>query len=832
MFERLGKTIERRWQIVLAVWLLGFFAAMGVHQHWWNKAFGWKIPDFREAATDGEYAFLPPEMQSLVGEKLLAEAFPEDLLKSSVVIIVERRHQPLLEEDQDFIERVLKPRLEKIRDQMDDGNTLEIMTRENKRGGKLLDSEDREASLVIMPLRSEFLEWHNVPIIDRIQTLIEIDLPAEKQIPTGLGLAMSGSATVGRDMLIAGQETAKKTDLATFVLVVMLLAVIYRAPALALIPLVVVAISVSIAKALVIFLTQIPGLDYRVFFGMEVYITVVTYGTGVDYCLFLIARYKEEIDRGLPLPKALTATLSQVGDAITASAFTVICGIGMMVFAQFGKFREAGIGISLSLCVGLVASLTLTPSLLRLFGRGAFWPYGRTERIPSEAGTRTGTTLFNRLVQRGKIQLVWEWIGEYLLRHPGRILVTCVAMMLPFAVLGVARYEYLSYGLLTELPTTKKSVEGAKAAQAHFPAGETGPLTILIRNDEIEPERDAGFFDTPIGSAALAELMEQVIERRNELGISDVRYFDAPMGLKYPLEGIPGVLTKKTGKRYYVSPVLKGKVTRVDVVFDADPFARESIAQLNAVEGAIKLAVQTAVKKAEQEGDPEYAKSLRALQFHYLGPIASIRDLKTVTDRDQIHIDLLVLVAVFAILVILLGVAKWAISLYLIISVFFSYFVTLGVTFAFYYLKDPADFAGLDWKVPMFLFTILMAIGEDYNIFLMTRISEEQERHGPVEGIRIAMFRTGTIISSCGIIMAGTFMSLMFGTLVGLQQLGFALAFGVLLDTFVVRPLLVPAYLILLYQGRFKGLTGILGGPQADKKSDRPAIRSKAHTDV
>jgi RND superfamily putative drug exporter len=565
---------------------------------------------------------------------------------------------------------------------------------------------------------------------------------------------------------------------------------------------------------------------------MEVYITVVTYGTGVDYCLFLIARYKEEIDRGLPLPKALTATLSQVGDAITASAFTVICGIGMMVFAQFGKFREAGIGISLSLCVGLVASLTLTPSLLRLFGRGAFWPYGRTERIPSEAGTRTGTTLFNRLVQRGKIQLVWEWIGEYLLRHPGRILVTCVAMMLPFAVLGVARYEYLSYGLLTELPTTKKSVEGAKAAQAHFPAGETGPLTILIRNDEIEPERDAGFFDTPIGSAALAELMEQVIERRNELGISDVRYFDAPMGLKYPLEGIPGVLTKKTGKRYYVSPVLKGKVTRVDVVFDADPFARESIAQLNAVEGAIKLAVQTAVKKAEQEGDPEYAKSLRALQFHYLGPIASIRDLKTVTDRDQIHIDLLVLVAVFAILVILLGVAKWAISLYLIISVFFSYFVTLGVTFAFYYLKDPADFAGLDWKVPMFLFTILMAIGEDYNIFLMTRISEEQERHGPVEGIRIAMFRTGTIISSCGIIMAGTFMSLMFGTLVGLQQLGFALAFGVLLDTFVVRPLLVPAYLILLYQGRFKGLTGILGGPQADKKSDRPAIRSKAHTDV
>jgi RND superfamily putative drug exporter len=277
---------------------------------------------------------------------------------------------------------------------------------------------------------------------------------------------------------------------------------------------------------------------------------------------------------------------------------------------------------------------------------------------------------------------------------------------------------------------------------------------------------------------------------------------------------------------------LNGRVARVDIVFQADPFARESIAQLNAVEAAFTQAVQTAIKQAKQDGDHEFVRSLEALHFHYVGATASIRDLKTVTDSDQIHIDLLVLVAVFVILFVLLGAAKWAISLYLIVSVFFSYFVTLGVAFAFYYLQDPANFAGLDWKVPMFLFTILMAIGEDYNIFLMTRISEEQARHGPVEGIRIAMFRTGTIISSCGIIMAGTFISLMFGTLVGLHQLGFALAFGVLLDTFVVRPLLVPAYLILLYQGRFGALTGILGGPRPENKTDRVLSRSKARTDA
>src|SRR5258707_14346860 len=112
----------------------------------------------------------------------------------------------------------------------------------------------------------------------------------------------------------------------------------------------------------------------------------------------------------------------------------------MMVFAQFGKFREAGIGISLSLSVGLLAALTLAPGLLRLCGRGAFWPHARTERIPAEAGSTGGTTLINRLGPRGRIQLVWERIGSHLLARPGWILSACLAIMLPFALLGIYRY--------------------------------------------------------------------------------------------------------------------------------------------------------------------------------------------------------------------------------------------------------------------------------------------------------------------------------------------------------------------------------------------------------
>ena len=159
---------------------------------------------------------------------------------------------------------------------------------------------------------------------------------------------------------------------------------------------------------------------------------------------------------------------------------------------------------------------------------------------------------------------------------------------------------------------------------------------------------------------------------------------------------------------------------------------------------------------------------------------------------------MLVLGGIFLILVVL--VRRVWLAAYLLVTVLVSYLAALGATALVGTLWAGRPLGEVDWRVPFFLFTILVAVGEDYNILIIDRALKERRRHGTDEGMRRALARTGGTITSCGLIMAGTFATLMFGGLRTLVQFGFALAFGVLLDTFVVRPFLVPAFTLLVWR--------------------------------
>lgn len=807
-FERLGRTVARFWLPVLLAWVATVIVAFAL------------APPLEDVVETGEFSFLPADSPSREAEKLVAEAFPKNLLSSSVVIVARRtsRADGLNDADWEFVDdgNDWTPG-EKPKDLVD--HVLEIANEEgglaesfdshvsgnrsiiadvksyrDRTIGNLLTSEDGQATLVLIGLTTEFMDARNGETIARLEAVLR-SRDIRYSMPPGLDLTLSGAAVVGRDMLVAQRRSAQATESLTVVLVVILLIAIYRAPLLALIPLVTVFVSVLLTMSLLKIAAQWGWVI--LFSGIESYVTVLLYGAGVDYCLFLLARYKEEIDAGLSLEDSSIGAVGKVGDAIAASAGTVICGIGMMIFAEFGKFHDAGIAIAFGLVIVLLASLTFTPALLRASGKWVFWPHLRQERVGGDAGWLPAASWSNQLLDWLRSIDLWDWMGKQLLRRPGLVWTLAVLLMFPFAVVGVLFYTHLSYGLLSDLPSSAPSVTGTRAVRDHFPEGATGPVVVLLE----DPTTNFGISGENGSYDMAREVSATLYDRRKELQLADVRSAAFPFGGPDDVDelatGAQRRILRKAAIDHYVSQVEphNGTVTRLDLTTEVDPFSRDSIDHLNRLQDEIRKAI------------PEAHRDTTKVRI--AGPTASIRDLKAVTDRDQIRINLLVIGGVYIILVVLLR--RPAISAYLIISVLFSFLVTLGLTYVVFWALDPRDFAGLDWKVPMFLFTILIAVGEDYNIFLMTRIHEEQVRLGPVNGIIHALSRTGRIISSCGIIMAGTFASLMAGELKGMSQLGFALAAGVLIDTFVIRPIVVPAYLVMLNQGRFGPLGRWLG---------------------
>lgn len=794
MFHWLGEIISRGWVIVLGVWLLVFF---------WLRAFA---PPFNDLAKEGEFVFLPATMPSRQGESLLNQAFPERKTSSNIVVVVHREEEGgLTDADKDFIEETLKPALLAIRERYnaqptDAANNESRPAPEKLFGtihtfadtgiGELLVSDDQKASLITVDLTIDFLDTRNWKPVQDVVDLLE-SYRTGHTLPKGLQLALTGSAVLGRDLSSAEAASARNTGPLTIGLVIVLLIVIYRAPLIALVPLLTLFVSVDVSLHLLTLLAQAGYVP--LFKGLQEYTTVITYGPGIDYCLFLIARYEENLEACLRPREALAQAIGQVGAAIVASAATVICGIGMLAFAQFGKFHQAGIGISFSLTITLIATLTLTPALLYLAGHWAFWPKpGVRCSENADQGAKAG----EHAVQQDLFQPMWTFMGRVIERHPLPLLLGTFAGMAPFIVLAVVVYHHVNYGLLESLPRAATSAAGARVLEQHFPAGITGPVGVLLRNTKVD-------FTDPDQIAMIDQLGEGLMKRQKELQIADVRSVANPLGAAHasaePEDNqsmIQRMLTRKVTHtrsiEQYVSATGKneGHVTELEVLLTTNPFSIQSIHALDRLMPAIR------------EELPQGLAENTTLAF--VGPTASVRDVNVISQSDQQRIYLLVVGCVFAILVLLLR--SVGLSLYLLVTVLLSYLATLGVTWLLFYALDPIGFIGLDWTVPLFLFVVLIAVGEDYNIFLVTRIHEEQQRHGPRKGVTVALFRTGGIITSCGFIMAGTFASLCIGTLARMQQLGVALAFGVLLDTFVIRPILVPAFLLVLNDERYGNL--------------------------
>ncbi len=396
MFSLLsGVVIRRPWAIALA-WFALTLALFIFGPRWEN------------VTKDDDVRFFPPGSTSVIGQDLLERGFPKDASSSQLVLIYERKDQAVTPDDLRHVDDVAA----KLFQFAQANPYLGIEKRPDSPGtpliGPRLLGRDTagtvHAALVIVKFQGTYLSKKTRIAVDRILDWLKDEGPRP---PPGLDLGRTGSAAVGRDTNVAANQSIKNTTYATIGLVVLILLIVYRSPLLAMIPLITIVLSVMVSLRLIALLTFVPGLGFKVINITQVFVIVVLFGAGTDYCLFLIARYCEELHHRKSRKEALDEAISQVGSALVASAGTVILGLGMLYFSSFAKVKYTGPTIALSLAVALVAALTLAPALLALFGQSIFWPFRARISQAQRKAARTDSPIA-RVTGSGAASPTWS----------------------------------------------------------------------------------------------------------------------------------------------------------------------------------------------------------------------------------------------------------------------------------------------------------------------------------------------------------------------------------------------------------------------------------------
>jgi RND superfamily putative drug exporter len=360
VFDRLGRLAARRFVWVILAWIV---AAGVVHT---------VAPKLRDVATYDSTAFLTADAESIRAVDLLATNWPNDEFGNSAAIVITRggglRPSDLTYIDslESWLRSPAAPRVVR--------GTQSPRTRPELKD--VLVSKDGTTTILLVQFKTPPFQ----PPTN--EAVVAIRKHVQETTPSGLAVHVTGNAGVAADQSNTIQTSISRTTAITLVLVVLILLWVYRSPVTLGVPLLTIGISFVVAQGLVALLAQ-AGM--KVSSLVETFMIVIIFGAGTDYCLFIISRFREEVGRSREYRSTLVTTVAVVGAVIASSAGAVIVGFTAQGVAKFGMFRTVGPAMAVAVFVTLLAGLTLTPALMRAFGRNLFWP-AHPERL-AEAGT-------------------------------------------------------------------------------------------------------------------------------------------------------------------------------------------------------------------------------------------------------------------------------------------------------------------------------------------------------------------------------------------------------------------------------------------------------------
>jgi RND superfamily putative drug exporter len=856
-------------------WIVGFWIVLAL-------AIGLAAPDLTRLAAEGQAHLNDEDSESYKGGELLHKLWPDQAYESEVVAALFRT-SGLKPEDHAFARR-LADRLNSAAGRPP--AVLRLLGPASKKviADRLL-SQDKTLELVVVQLADSFVAPSTEQAVAWVQG--QAEAPG-LEIPAGLELKWTGDAVIGRDYMRNVQTSLDRAAVATVVLLLGVLLFVYRSIWLALVPLISIGMCLIISRGILAWMAK---AGWEISPLVELFLIVLLFGSGTDFCLFVSWRFGEHWDAKNPAA-AMRVTLRRGSKALMTSAGTVFIGLMLMGTTKFKLFSSTGPSVALGLVITLCASLTLAPALLVLLAK---W---RPASFHGMTGPSSG---------------FWDRFAHRILGRPMLSWVCAFVLMVPFAVLGT-RTKFTQDTLL-EMPANTASTNGLKLLADKFGPGIAAPLTILVQSksnlrdseglalidelsrklsrqkslteirsatqplgstEPLDPARlsnrltavNDGFQQIEAGADQLRDGLEDGLNKLkaarwllNKSGLQLPKVGEPPapnsdeakanrqalangfekagaffLGGRAPAENNPKpapppILEKPDATVEQLAKAANGASQIADGVrraskeisaILADPVGRRSLdkllvtrdtirdhpeilesldayittdgktARFDLTQGArifsteamnqVVTLRQKMRDRLEEEVEP------KDLTVFVTGANAESADIRALTLKDQIQSWFVIPIGVFIVLIIALRDPLACVNL--VATMLLTYMFALGATH-FLFITCLGD-EGLDWKVPYFLFVLLVAVGVDYNVFLMARLHEETSQLGLKAGIGRAVAQTGGLISSAAMITAVSFASFLFSPLGSLRQLGFALVIGITVDALIVRPLLVP----------------------------------------
>lgn len=494
--------------------------------------------------------------------------------------------------------------------------------------------------------------------------------------------------------------------------------------------------------------------------------TTFVLGVGTDYSIFMIARYREELRKGVTPSEALVTTVTWAGQSIATSGTTAVIATLALAFSGVPLLDEWGEVLSLAVLIAVLVSLTMVPAMLVLVGPRVFWPY-TGERFRQQAAEDAA--------RRTEERTYFYQVARRVRRRPKTVVGLVLLVSIP--LFYVALTAPISYDFYGQIPGGHPATDGLTALDNDFGPGWAFPTVLLVT------------FHAPLMTingpdlSEFSDLSNLTTLIATTPGVASV---SSPTGL--------GGATLSTWQNYSGLPV--GPKTLLSGAFATfvgtdGQTVRMTVTPASGGLSASGVALLQTLKTEVGGFEGSHAD---VSNVAYGGGASETSDIQAqvslATERMALAVSIGLMIVLFAVLR----------SAYIPPMAVATIGLSIGWAWGITNLVLGNGFGlPLFYFAPTVLFILILGLGIDYNIFLLTRVREERFRGRTSDEATVqAVAATGGIITAAAIILAAAFAILVTGQFILLQAIGFAVATAVLLDAMIVRTYLVPASLFLL----------------------------------